>query len=153
STPAASERNRVSVEIDRARGLVRVYDPGVFSPGGEAHRDLFVRCVLSVDSVGSVRVDSGAAAVEIRTEPARLDEGVPAVLEALRGRGMVLASRPLPLPRGARGPRFEIHRRNRRLTSWNVVEEGTGRLRLRHELLAGDHALARRVEHVLGLTR
>jgi Cu2+-exporting ATPase len=142
-----------SVEIDRTRGLVRVYDPRVFGPGGEAHRDLFLRCVLSVDSVGSVRLDSGAAAAEIRTEPECLGEVLPQIMEALRGRGRVLASRALPLPRGARGPRFEIHRRNRRLTSWNVVEEGTGRLRLRHELLAGDHALARRVEHVLGLTR
>src|SRR5262249_23600055 len=116
-------------------------------------RELFVRCVLSVDDVGSVRVDSGAAAAEIRTEPERLGEVLPQILEALRGRGRGLASRALPLPRGARGPPFEVYRRNRRLTSWNVVEEGTGRLRLRHELLAGDHALARRVEHVLGLAR
>src|SRR5262249_14020861 len=135
-----------SVEIDRLRGLVRVYDPDVFGPGGEVHRDRFVRCVLSVESVGSVRLDSGARAAEGGIAPERLAEALPQIVEVLRGRGRVRDARDWPWPPGARGPRFEIHRRNRRLTSWSVVEEGTGRLRLRHELVAGNPTLARRVE-------
>jgi cation transport ATPase len=141
---------RPTVELDRAHGLVRIHDARVFGPGAEAHCERFLRRVLTVEGVGSVGVDRRAGVAEIVVEAGALDGVTPQIVRALCGKGAVLTAGALPA--AATGSRFRIHRSHGRLTTWEVVREARGQLRLRNDRPCGDRVAARRVERALSAT-
>jgi len=144
----AAEPSRVDVTIDRSEGAIKVTDPAVFGPGTEEACDRFLARVLALDAVELVSVDRDQATATIRLRERRsLDQHLQTLAGMLREGSAGLHDEALPAGRHASA--FEVSRRGGLLTTWTVISDRPGRLKLRHEGLKRDRLLARRVERVL----
>jgi cation transport ATPase len=140
---------RATVEIDRGAGLICLREPRVFGRDGAVHCERFLRRVFAVEGVDSVAIDTVTSSATIKVSRERFDELMCSVARAIRGEGAELP--PGSLPSQAKGSRYQIQRIGRRLTSWNVREDGRGRIQLRHHLLRGDRVKARRAARAVSL--
>lgn len=138
-----------TIRVDRAERRIALSDPRTFGPGGEDLCDRFLQRVLALDEVRGVEVDRARGAASIRHRAAAAE--LPGFLRRLAGaiRGDEPTRLPLSLPRGARGGHFAVFRHRDIASTWEVVDDGPGRLKLRHDLLRRDHPRAERVAAAL----
>lgn len=130
-------------------GVVVLRDEALFGPDGGRPCERFLGRVLGVAGVRSVSIDRSKATATIRHDVGRGDSD-----EFLRGLSAALRDLESPesapaLPPGVREASCTIYRHGDVLTTCEVASDQPGRLRLRHETLTSDRALARRVARAL----
>ena len=108
--------------------------------------------VFSVEEVRSVQIDRPQSTAVIRYEPRQARHRRPDAAAGGRAaghtRGRAGASAPsVSCRRTWRNRRLTIHRHRGLLSTWEVVGDQPGVLCLRHEIMAADSALARRIAH------
>jgi Cu2+-exporting ATPase len=137
-------------------GVVRVSSREVFAVTG-GRWQAFLERVLSLPDVESVEIDrlAGTAVIRQGTQPARLagflerlsaalaDSGPEEIRSAVSKLHSYLAGR----------ARFRLFRRGRSLSTWEIVHESPGRLRVRDPELRNCPAAAQRVESNLRLQK
>jgi cation transport ATPase len=133
---------------------VVVRDEQLFGAGRQRDCERFLARVFRVDGVRSVVVDGSQATAVIRHRAGRVPaEFLAQLAAALRASDADLPEPGLALPRGERESSWVVYRHAGLLTTCEVLTDRPGRLRLRHEELGRDHALARQVEALLGTVR
>ncbi len=145
----AAPVSRSPVEIDRAAGIIRIYDPRVFGPGGAVHCERFLRRAFTVEGINSVTIDTLEARALLSVNAESVDSIVGSVARAIRGEGAELPAG--AVPHGAKGARYQVRRVGAKLTSWQLREDRAGRIHLRHELVRKDRVKARRVQRLVSL--
>ena len=126
-------------------------DEEVFGTTGAELCGRFLLRVFSVEEVRSVQIDRPQSTAVIRYERGKLGavDLMQRLAAALRGTHEV---GPGPqavslLPQDLAKSRLTIHRHRGLLSTWEVVGDQPGVLCLRHEIVAADSALARRIAH------
>jgi cation transport ATPase len=135
------------VDVRWSDGAVTVRDARAFGPGGGALAHLFLRRVFALPEVRSVRLDRAEGAAVVRFD-AGAGGFAGRLAAAVRGATGPLAPEAVPRPDGHAG--VTVTRHGAVLTTWEVVHDGPGRLRLRNRAVRRDPALAWRVEAALG---
>ncbi len=132
--------------ISLSEGAIRVRDEAAFGLGGAGLCSRFLARVFESPEVRSVTVDRIGRLATIRhdAEPAGIGDLLRALASALRS--PVAPYPPRPLPAIPPCSTFSVHRYGPTLTTWEVVLDEPGRLRLRHEALKGDRVVADRIE-------
>jgi Cu2+-exporting ATPase len=145
--PAASS----AVGVTWGRETLQLRDEDVFGKGNAELCSRFLRRVFSVDEVRSVQIDRPRSTAVIRYERGAqsLAELLQRLAAAIRGGTRTGAESPVVqlLWRDLSRPKWTIYRHRGVLTTWQVVRDQPGLLNLRHEVLASDPALARRIVH------
>ncbi len=137
-------------------GLVQVTDPALFARPDGNWPDFLAR-VFRLSAVESVEIDrrSGTAAIAYSAQQIPLErflEDLSRVLQAGKSAGD--DAQALSLPDGlAPATTFRLARRDRRLSTWELVHEIPGRLRVRDLRLHGDSQQAGRLTASLRLLR
>ncbi len=130
---------------------LQLRDEEVFGTTGAALCSRFLLRVFSVQEVRSVQIDRPRSTAVIRFE-----QGKAATVDLMQRLAAALRGtfEPLPgapgvslLPQDLAKSKLTIHRHRGLLSTWEVVDEQPGRLSLRHEVMASDSALARRIAH------
>ncbi len=142
------------VELSWTDGVLRLRDNDLF---GECLGDrclYFLRHVFTLSEVARVEVDRNLATTSIHFDASRfgLAEFLQRLAAALRG----------PLPRQADATlkyvkrdltlatgRVKIQRFGAVLTTWDIIHDRPGRIRLRHETIYRDVTLANRLQAVV----
>jgi cation transport ATPase len=143
TTPSASQ---ASCPISLGDGAIRVRDEVTFGLDGRDLCARFLSQVFGIPEIVSVKVNRVT-----RTATIRHDVG-PAGLPGLLGRlATAIRRTPSPTTVGVLPPfpaasTFSIHRHGSTLSSWEVIVDDPGHLRLRHESLRGSVVLADRLE-------
>ena len=129
--------------------VVVIRDEQIFGPGRESQCERFLGRVFRVDGVRSVALDRSRATAAIRHQggPGDVRGFLVRLAAALRDQAPT-GSIPA-FPRGVRDTTCTLFSHHGLLSTCEVVTDRPGRLRLRHEDLRRDHALARQVEGVL----
>ncbi len=144
-------------QVTLSKGRVLVRDQEVFGPGAEGLCERFVASVLRLEGVRSVSLDRAQATATVRHDcgPRSLGQLLDRLSDAIRNHadpGSIA-----PLPRAIRNATCTVFRHGSLLTACEVVSDRPGRLRLRHETLIADRALAVEIEQFLvkvqGVTR
>ena len=132
-----------------AEGSIRIRDEATFSLGGQGLCSRFLSRVFSIAEVRSVTVDRIGRVASIRHDAP--SARVPGLLGRLAAaiRGDSAPTSPCPLPSFPATSTFSIHRHGAILSTWEVVLDESGRLKLRHEALRGDPVVADRLERAL----
>jgi cation transport ATPase len=136
-------------QVTLSKGRVLVRDQEVFGPGAEGLCERFVASVLPLEGVRSVSLDRAQATAAIRHDcgPRTLGRLLDRLSAAIRDAGL---GGPMPtLPRSIRSATCTVFRHGSLLTSCEIISDCPGRLRLRHQTLKCDHALASEVEQFL----
>ncbi len=134
-----------SAPITLSEGSISIRDEVAFGPDGGEACARFLSKAFAIADVRSVSVDRVARSACLRHDAGR--SGLPGLLERLaRGlRGSAADSPSIPLPALTSAPRFSLHRHGSTLTTWEVVVDEPGRLKLRNESLRGDPVAVDRV--------
>jgi cation transport ATPase len=137
------------VGVAWSEGVVHVRDDDLFTAGRGARCVDFLHRVFALSEVERVEFDRAQSSAAIHYDKSRLR--MPEFLERLASalRGKLSATAPSPflledLSTTARA--VQVQRFGAALTTWSVVHDRPGRLRLRHPALRGDAALAGRLE-------
>ncbi len=145
----ATQPSRVGVSWGSQRLELR--DEEVFGTTGAELCGRFLLRVFSVEEVRSVQIDRPQSTAVIRYERGKLGavDLMQRLAAALRG---IHEAAPGPqavslLPQDLAKSRLTIHRHRGLLSTWEVVGDQPGVLCLRHEIVAADSALARRIAH------
>ena len=135
--------------ITWSAGAICLHDHALFADPSASDCRLFLRRVFLVDQVRAVSIDRsrGVARIEYEPEALRPDAMLERVAAALRdgkenGSGAHLGA--LPPAEGA-WTALRIVRSGSMLTTWDVVHESRGRVRLRNDALCSDQELAHRI--------
>jgi cation transport ATPase len=128
---------------------VLVRDEQILGPGRESQCERFLGRVFRAAGVRSVALDRSRATAVIRYEGGPRNRRGFLVRLAAALREQVTPPSALAFPRGARETTCTLYCHRGLLSTCEVVTDQPGRLRLRHEDLRRDHALARQVEGVL----
>ena len=153
--PGRSEvANRVNEPVvSWADGVIRLRDARLIDADNPAACRAFVQRVFRLEEVDAVDIDwarsmalvryarDGLSAADVLARLAAVTRG-----EAVSGMGPPLES--MRLPAGIRG-RVQLFRHGSELSTWDVASELPGRIRLRHDALAGDRERAHRLEREL----
>ena len=139
----------VSSPIALSEGSILIRDDVTFGLGGRDHCARLMARAFAIAEVRSVTVDRVHRTASIRhdAESSKVGELLERLADAIRG--VALASPSVPLPTFPASSRFSIHRRGSTLTTWEVVSDDPGRLKLRHEALLGDPVVADRLRRAL----
>ena len=148
--PSSSSR----VEISCSEGVIRLRDEDLFgeSLGDQCVR--FLRHVFTLSEVAWVEIDRNLSTAGIHYDAGRF--GLPEFLQrlaaALRGSSPPHAdasskslSRDLEHSTG----RLRIQRFGTTLTTWDIIHDRPGRIRLRHQAIHRDPALASRLQSII----
>lgn len=144
--------DRPAIEVKLAPGLVSIRDDRAFGPEGGEAGARFLGRAFAIESIRSAAVDRARRLVVLRHDapPSETPALLARLVEALRGPGTSTAS--IPLPGRTSADRFELYRHGASLTSWEVVDDRPGRLKIRQASLKGDPVAIRRVRgELLGL--
>ena len=145
-TPRGDDRPDVSWSV----GEIRLVDPRLFAvPDDDPCRD-FLRRAFDLAEVRSVEVDPARGSAVVRYDPAVA--GVDVVLgrlaAAVRGRDDAPGLGAVPAFLG-NGAKVKVSRHGSALSTWEVVHELPGRLRLRNEGMGPDVPRAQRIAREL----
>ena len=141
------ESNASSIAL--AAGLVRVRDESLFGQAGGDLALRFLGRVFSMAEVDSITIDRKLATASIRHQvrPGDLPGWLGRLASAIRDTASTNFAAPLPtLPTSSP---FSIYRHGGSFTTWEVIHDVPGRLRLRHEALRGDKPVGARIERNL----
>ena len=145
----ATQSSRVGVSWGPQ--TLQLRDEEVFGATGAELCGRFLLRVFSVEEVRSVQIDRPQSTAVIRYEPGkqscvdlmqRLAAALRGTPEAAPGSQAVRL-----LPQDLAKSKLTIHRHRGLLSTWEVVVDQPGVLWLRHEVVAADSALARRIAH------
>jgi Cu2+-exporting ATPase len=136
-------------------GLVRITNLGLFARPGGNWTEFLIR-VFGLPSVESVEIDRRCGTAVIRFSPQQslrlFLEDISAVLSAETTKGRKVT--PLHLPTGLEAAtRLWLTRRGTRVSTWQILHELPGRLRVRDLRLRGDASRAGRIVSSLRLLR
>ena len=130
---------------------LQLRDEEVFGTTGAALCSRFLLRRFLGPGSASVQIDRPRSTAVIRFE-----QGKAATVDLMQRLAAALRGtfEPLPgapgvslLPQDLAKSKLTIHRHRGLLSTWEVVDEQPGRLSLRHEVMASDSALARRIAH------
>ena len=132
--------------ISLSEGSIRIRDEAMFGLGGKDLCARFLSRAFEIAEVRSVTIDRIGRIASIRHDSG--PSGVPDLLGRIASalRAPLTRDAPRPLPSFPASSTFSVHRFRTTLTTWEVVHDEPGRLRLRHEALRGDRVLADRLE-------
>lgn len=133
-------------------GSITIRDEAAFGPEGGEACARFLSKVLAIADVRSVRVDRQDRSASIRhgADPGRLPDLLGRLANALRI--SPATSSPIPLPSLPSSLRFSLHRHGSTLTTWEILSDEPGLLRLRQECLRNDAVAVDRIKReLLGL--
>jgi cation transport ATPase len=145
TTPDSGRPSQVTL----CNGRVVIRDEQVFGTVDRRICERFLEAMLSLEGVRSVTLDRAQATAAIRhdTRPGGVGRLLDAVAAAIR---KLHAGAPMPaLPRSIQNSICTIFRHGSLFTSCEIMSDRPGRLRLRHETLQSDRALARELERLL----
>ena len=143
------------VGVSWSDGAVRLRDEDLF---GEEPGELcvtFLRRVFALGEVRRVEIDRDQSTAQIHYEPGRfeLSDILQRLAAAIHGRiprdATTLSDGIVPKDLSGSLRRIKIQRFGKILTTWDIVHDRPGRIRLRHETIRGDTALARRIQEVI----
>ena len=148
SVSRISLRTQTTSPISLTDGAIRVRDEATFALEGRELCERFLSRIFEIPEVRSVTIDRAGQTASIR------HDATSASLPGLLGRLAVSlrdrTSRSVgPIPHFPAASIFSIHRYGPTLTTWEVVHDHLGRLRLRHRALRGDPVVADRIERDL----
>jgi cation transport ATPase len=135
----------MAASVTLSEGSITVRDEATFGPEGGDACSRFLSRAFAVTSIHSVTVDRVGRTASLRH---RLDQaGVAELLARLACslRETACSANSIPMPAYTMVPRFSLHRHGSTLTTWEVVADEPGRLKLRQESLRGDAVLAARI--------
>jgi cation transport ATPase len=142
------------VGVSWSEGIVRLHDEDLFAKGLGDRSALFLRHVFALSEVAYVEMDRELASASIHYDASRL--GLPEFLQrlaaAFRGELSALSltpSRFFSRDLACSASRLRIQRFGSSLTTWDIVLDRPGRLRLRHPSIREDASLAKRLEDAL----
>ncbi len=139
--------------VSWSEGVIRLADPSLFvDPRSDACRD-FLRRAFLLEDVLSVEIDRMRGVASIRYDPEWVDveEMLDLLTDALRGRqgeDECIPIGPVPTALGD-GPTVKVSRYGSTLTTWEVIHELPGRLRIRNVSLGSDAAMAQKIAREL----
>ena len=148
---AQKPSSSATVEISWSKGVVRLRDKDLFGQCLGKSCVIFLRRVFALSEVKSVEIDCQEIAAEIRFDERRLKLGDHLQRLATALRGQAPPSSRAPSDTSLLGDlshctgRIKILRLDTLLTTWDIVDHQPGRIRLRHESIRADSALAIRV--------
>ena len=142
------------VEVSCSEGVIRLRDDDLFGESLGDRSVLFLRHVFTLSEVAWVEIDRNLSTASIHYDAGRF--GLPEFLQrlaaALRG----------SLPPHANAPsksfsrdlerstgRIRIQRFGTTLTTWDIIHDRPGRIRLRHQAIHRDPALASRIHGII----
>ncbi len=152
---SAPSHSHPGVGVSWAARTLELHDAELFGSASAELCRRFLHRVFSVEEVRSVQIDRprGTATIEYDRGKLGVAELLQRLAQAIRG-GAHPEGEPRHagfLPPDLSRPTLTIHRHRGVLSTWQVVGERPGQLDLRHELLASDPALARRIARQLEL--
>ena len=139
------DRPPTSGPVTLSAGSIAIRDEAAFgTDSGEACARFLARA-FAVAEVRSATVDRVEGTIRIRHDaaPAALAGLIGRIVAALRAPSE--ASPPVPLPALTSAPRFSLHRHGATLTSWEVILDQPGRLKLRQGALRNAPVVVNRV--------
>jgi cation transport ATPase len=148
--PSSSSR----VGVSWSEGVIRLHDEDLFTKDLGDRCIVFLRHVFALSEVASVEInhDLSTAAIHYDAGLFGLPEFLQRLAAALRGQVHPHAKAPsgfllrdLAHPTG----RLRIRRFGTTLTTWDIIHDRPGRIRLRHQAIRGDAALASRLQNAI----
>ena len=143
------------VGVSWSDGAIRLRDEDLF---GEQPGELcvtFLRRVFALGEVKWVEIDRDQSTAQIHYEPGRIElsDILHRLAAAIHGRiprdAAALSDGIVPRDLSGSLRRIKIQRFGKILTTWDIVHDRPGRIRLRHETIRGDTALARRIQEII----
>ncbi|HET6879397.1 MAG TPA: hypothetical protein VFI31_04555, partial [Pirellulales bacterium] len=136
-----------------SRATVTVRWPELFCAPRRPAAENFLRSALQMSEVRSVLLDEHAGTARVDLRPGAV------IAETLRR--LATAAKSDAVGQGGpdfghaalrrmRQPRFHLFRHGDRVSTWEVLHEQPGRVRLRHDLLRSDPLLPNRIDAALG---
>jgi Cu2+-exporting ATPase len=116
---------------------------------------VFLRRVFALDEVKCVEIDRDQSTAEIRCNPGRsgLTDLLHRLAAVVRGQlppdAVVLSDRFVPPDLSAATGRVKVQRFGTILTTWDVIDDRPGRIRLRHKAIRRNATLASRMSDVI----
>jgi cation transport ATPase len=136
-------------------GVIRLRDEDLFREQPGELCMTFLRRVFTLREVKWVEIDRGQSTAQIHYESGRfeLSDVLQRLAAAIRGRIPRDATTLLDgiVPRDFSGSvrPIKVQRFGKVLTTWDIVHDRPGRIRLRHEAIRGDAALAHRIQEAV----
>ena len=158
ATPSLSSRVRVS----SSAGVIRVRDPDLFSKPLGDFCVVFLRRLFALDEVAWVDIDRDRFSAHIGYDAGRygLPEFLKRLTTALRCELSPTSAVPESLFAGdliCSASKLRFERYGTMITTWHIVHDRPGRIRVRHHAIRADLRLASRIqsalENVAGRTR
>jgi cation transport ATPase len=143
------------VGVSWSDGAIRLRDEDLF---GEQPGELcltFLRRVFTLGEVKWVEIDRDQSTAQIHYESGHIElsDILHRLASAIHGRipldAATLSYGIVPSDLSGSLRRIKIHRFGKTLTTWDIVHDRPGRLRLRHETIRGNTALAHRVREII----
>jgi cation transport ATPase len=135
--------------------LIQLRDEDLFGKRLGDQCAVFLRRILALDEVRWVEIDPDRSTAKIRYDPSRSE--VPDLLHrlaaAIRGQlppdAVPLSDGSIPSDLSGASGRTKIQRFGTLLTTWDVINDQPGRIRLRHKAVHRDPALASQISNVI----
>jgi cation transport ATPase len=145
STPSDANTGPITL----GKGSITIRDPAAFGPDDVEDCARFLARAFAVAEVRSVTIDRDRKTATLRHNagPPALAGLVGHLAEAIRRSSPTSATLPLPALTPAR--RFSLHRHGGTLTTFEVIVDEPGRLKLRQECLRGDPIAVQRIAREL----
>ncbi len=142
------------VEISCSEGMIRLRDEELYGNGPGDRCVFFLRHVFTLSEVAWVEIDRNRFTADIHYDAVRrkLHEFLPRLAAALRGSLTLYADAQLKLllrDLENSTSRLRIQRFGTTLTTWDIIHNRPGRIRLRHQTIHRDLALASRIQRII----
>ena len=147
-----SSSSRVGVTC--SEGVIRLRDEDLFGESLGERCVFFLRHVFTLNEVARVEIDRNLSTAGIHYDTGRLGlpEFLPRLATALRGLLLPHADAPskaLLRDLEHSAGQLRIQRFGTTLTTWDIIHDRPGRIRLRHQAIHRDPALARRLQQAI----
>jgi cation transport ATPase len=135
--------------ITLSEGSISIRDEVAFSPESGEACVRFISRAFAIAEVRSVRVDRTRRTATLHHDAVRSD--LPGLLGRIADalRGSANSPSPIPLPALTSAPILALHRHGATLTTWEVLVDEPGRLKLRQEAFRGDPVAVDRIAREL----
>ncbi len=152
--PSSSSQSQIGVSW--SDGMIRLHDEELFGKQSSKHLcAIFLDRIFTLAEVRSVEIICDQSTAEIRLEPDRfaLSYFLERLATSIHGQVVGDTSTfshdidPGDLSESVR--RIKVRRFGSMLTTWDIVHEQRGRIRLRHETVRGNTALANRIQEII----
>ena len=143
------------IRISWSEGVIRLHDEDLFGKSLGEQCISFLRRVFALREVAWVEIDStkSFAGIHFDANRSKLPDLLQHMAVALRGvlpSDACIPSHSFMLDLAHSIGQLKIQRLGKTLTTWYVIHDRPGRLRLRHQAIRGDKELARRLYDAVG---